>query len=106
MNESMWEYELQCARVSVDRAESQEVCTGVADSIVKMFKELLYQVAPRLCALPACVPAPTLTGGSSVLQHGEAGRPTPVPAGASGTLLQLLFSVVSGSLHTCRIYAE
>ena len=62
MNESMWEYELQCARVSVHRAESQEVCTGVADSIVKMFKELLYQVAPRLCALPACVPAPSWPG--------------------------------------------
>ncbi len=36
MNGSMWEYELECARVSVHRAESQEVCTGVADSIDKM----------------------------------------------------------------------
>lgn len=39
MNESMWEYELECARVSVHMAESQEVRTAVADSIVKMLKK-------------------------------------------------------------------
>lgn len=41
MNEYMWEDELECARVSVHRADVQLVCRGVDESRVKMLKLLL-----------------------------------------------------------------